>query len=1141
MDLVPELLDQLVVHVERYRGLKEKTLSFDTKGLIKINGNNGSGKTTFLNALSWCLYGVPSETHDYTEARTKRSSACVTVTIPGAMTLSGRRMRITRKSRPNLLSCQYLNFCNSVHVVEHETGVGKLNPVSESKEALKLRMECVQDESQSTSSKDLEVMQQGPTCRLELRSTRKRARSAGIAANPPQVQEHTPAKQRCLSVDVKANQAVLDQELGTKLIWQSFKFSSHGKHKSFLYLAPSAKLDVLLAICNGECGERGEDVNQLEMAAEEDKCTTRSQLAECKARTQELSALSKSIKDTYSSGNPQLDVNEAMGVLKEEGALRKVYSKLQDSMKCSSLQEERLEQARRTELKRTQLQENLEESQKITRDLENSIASLLAAGSQHIGEQVPYALKLSLLKSDSRMLSQVRKVYAQLWLNALMARTAMDRNRLTEVHSYIEKAKNLNESTHPKACAKCTAVNATNIKSKLQAVLARQRLLHCIDQEALLRGLLDCVHQMEDANQSINEAKSALSSMHTKLLEMKQCTQAVESVHRDLANKIALHMPILETHNVAISHIENKLIKGNQSKLEHCTRIDRLQRELDANNQALVELEKSMLEDAARVIWHRSSPPCPCCRSPTGLAADMTLTHRSRESELDATPAESLVDEPVLKEDAVVKARLKVCNVCQELQTERGLLVSLTDQMEVCSKQMSKAKSNLERMEKLVQQTEQERNRARNRALQAKQAEVDFAGQKLARQSCLITTLEERAEGLASECCYLCRKCSAVNVSNSKFSGSRKDVYCMLENIASAMTDLVESRHALPPQTTSDECDCDCVETLSCLRTMEKWFDLPCCLTDLEHCSLCLREVPLGYTSESDEPLFNETEYSQECLSISRGMVKSCKPDVMYGGLLPHLLQLVVSRAELESRLFLANSSTQYRQKEIEHLEEDGIGSTVATLEQELQTLKAHTEQSNQAYRALTQLSQAVHVDDLTTKHMVRQQELEKDMCTTSELLRLMKQAKHKALEELVENINSEVARLLENQLGNNLSVQLSLARNLVSKSKHSSLISKLEVVIRILKNGEDVGSLDTLSGGEEEKVNLMFSLCMSSMLHSPIMILDETLSTLDSDSMDSMVDILKTQFKGLVIMVNHRHGDGWYDECLHITKDTTL
>ena len=59
-------MDLTRISIKNYRQYRNVEINFDpnpNKNFTIIKGNNGTGKTTFLNALSWCLYG--EEIHDY--------------------------------------------------------------------------------------------------------------------------------------------------------------------------------------------------------------------------------------------------------------------------------------------------------------------------------------------------------------------------------------------------------------------------------------------------------------------------------------------------------------------------------------------------------------------------------------------------------------------------------------------------------------------------------------------------------------------------------------------------------------------------------------------------------------------------------------------------------------------------------------------------------------------------------------------------------------------------------------------------------------------------------------------------------------------------------------------------------------------
>ncbi|MDR0912803.1 MAG: AAA family ATPase [Methanobrevibacter sp.] len=54
------------INIENFRQYRDVNIEFakeENKNITVIQGNNGTGKTTLLNAISWCLYG--KEIHDY--------------------------------------------------------------------------------------------------------------------------------------------------------------------------------------------------------------------------------------------------------------------------------------------------------------------------------------------------------------------------------------------------------------------------------------------------------------------------------------------------------------------------------------------------------------------------------------------------------------------------------------------------------------------------------------------------------------------------------------------------------------------------------------------------------------------------------------------------------------------------------------------------------------------------------------------------------------------------------------------------------------------------------------------------------------------------------------------------------------------
>lgn len=100
--------DGLKVHIACYRGVQEAYYEFPPSGIVKITGPNGSGKSTILSAISWCLYGTPTETANFTKKAADRGRTKVVVEVPPTLTSTGNWLIVTRQSCPHTLDVQVL-------------------------------------------------------------------------------------------------------------------------------------------------------------------------------------------------------------------------------------------------------------------------------------------------------------------------------------------------------------------------------------------------------------------------------------------------------------------------------------------------------------------------------------------------------------------------------------------------------------------------------------------------------------------------------------------------------------------------------------------------------------------------------------------------------------------------------------------------------------------------------------------------------------------------------------------------------------------------------------------------------------------------------------------------------------------------
>ena len=79
-------------------------------------------------------------------------------------------------------------------------------------------------------------------------------------------------------------------------------------------------------------------------------------------------------------------------------------------------------------------------------------------------------------------------------------------------------------------------------------------------------------------------------------------------------------------------------------------------------------------------------------------------------------------------------------------------------------------------------------------------------------------------------------------------------------------------------------------------------------------------------------------------------------------------------------------------------------------------------------------------------------------------------------------------------------------------------------------------GDIDFLSGGQRDRINLAFTLAFSELVDNRILLLDECISSLDSETTDTVIETLKEKYKGkLIICVAHQVNTGMFDEVVFI------
>lgn len=102
------------VHLHNFRSIRDKTYEFKKESIYLIGGKSGSGKSTVMNAVSWCLYGVLKETSPHGEPN---SRVWVHLELHG--------YNIYRQRNPSLL--RLCHTSNPQRVVEGPAAQGEID------------------------------------------------------------------------------------------------------------------------------------------------------------------------------------------------------------------------------------------------------------------------------------------------------------------------------------------------------------------------------------------------------------------------------------------------------------------------------------------------------------------------------------------------------------------------------------------------------------------------------------------------------------------------------------------------------------------------------------------------------------------------------------------------------------------------------------------------------------------------------------------------------------------------------------------------------------------------------------------------------------------------------------------------------
>lgn len=140
----------------------------------------------------------------------------------------------------------------------------------------------------------------------------------------------------------------------------------------------------------------------------------------------------------------------------------------------------------------------------------------------------------------------------------------------------------------------------------------------------------------------------------------------------------------------------------------------------------------------------------------------------------------------------------------------------------------------------------------------------------------------------------------------------------------------------------------------------------------------------------------------------------------------------------------------------------------------------------------------------------------------------LLTRAEGIALASLIDEINTHLQSYLDVFFPENpITVSVDTEKETKKGDKRS------QICIKVGYRGVDT-DLNTLSGGERDRVDLAFTLALSEIFDSPIVMLDESLSSLDSVTSETILSYLQEKDR-LYIIVSHQAPNGIFSKVVKV------
>ncbi len=151
----------------------------------------------------------------------------------------------------------------------------------------------------------------------------------------------------------------------------------------------------------------------------------------------------------------------------------------------------------------------------------------------------------------------------------------------------------------------------------------------------------------------------------------------------------------------------------------------------------------------------------------------------------------------------------------------------------------------------------------------------------------------------------------------------------------------------------------------------------------------------------------------------------------------------------------------------------------------------------------------------------------EKDFTKSKQFRDLFLTAEMNTLSSYIEELNALLQNYLNIFFESPLTIEISLFK---INEKNKTVKNQVNLIVGYQGHTID---LDSLSGGEQDRVNLAFTLALADLFELPLVMLDETLSSLDAQSAENVIEHLPKD--RLTLLIAHQVTEGHFDLVIKI------